>query len=413
MRTKRTPHLVLITGLALAACAPDPAPSPAPTASEDAPPPEPVAVEPVEDLGPGPEAYVAPPPPPPKKTCVPPDMGHTPARGFRAAGTTIVGGAVSSDGCKLVVWSNLGELLFFDVENAKTLARLRPGAQPVPAAFIDDERIVYCGDDEHLSTWDGRSPPKHIATLDPPRASYSCHGLWFDPTTKRVALLAYDPGLNPAYDYGSPWGYGTRAGRVTVYDLDGNIVGQRDKVGTIGASFGGAWFTSVDYNADLQIRRFYDWRDPASKPLDTWPEGAAFPLYGRGPDTFEIYAALVLHNFAPGGKAPEMPRQHGMSIAGAFSPDASVAVVSYRADREGTDGGVSFFDPTFTKELGHSPKISATTFAWTDDGKVVVAFDGVNARFLEAPTGKPLGVITAGLPPVDYSSGMPDYRLSF
>ncbi|MFO0619509.1 MAG: hypothetical protein U0414_43380 [Polyangiaceae bacterium] len=384
-------------------------PSPAPSVAEVAPSAEEVTVEPFEDLGPVPDAYVAPPPPPPKKTCVPPDMGHAPARGFRAAGTTIVGGAVSSDGCRLVVWSNLGELLFFDVEQAKTLARLRPGANAVPAGFIDDERIVYCGDDEHLSVWDGRSPPKHIATLDPPNLS-SCRALVVDRENGKVAVV----GKQDEWGYTYPnYGYGaTREGTVTVYDFEGHVVAKRPKVGAIAPTFAGGWYSAIDYNVDLQIRRFYDWRDPEAKPLETWPEGAAFPLYGKGPNTFEVYSALVLHNFAPGGRAPDMPRAHGMSIAGAFSPDASTAVVSYRPDREGTDGGVSFFDPTFTRELGHTATISATTFAWRDDGKVVVAFDGVNARFIEAPTGKPLGVITAGLPPIA-SYGFPDYRLSF
>lgn len=404
---ERTRHLALISGLALVACAPDQAPPPAPSAPVEAPPVEEVAVEPFEDLGPSPEAYVEPPPPPPKKTCVPPDMGHAPSKGFRAAGTTIVGGAVSSDGCRLVVWSNLGELLFFDVEQAKTLARLRPGANPVPAGFIDDERIVYCGDDEHLSVWDGRSPPKHIATLDPPSASYSCRALLVDKENGKVAVVSHANEWD--YSYYS-YGYGgAREGTVTVYDFEGHVVAKRPKVGAIAPSFAGGWYSAIDFNVDLQIRRFYDWRDPEAKPLETWPEGASFPNYGKGPDTFEVYSALVLHNFVPGGKAPEMPRKHGMSIAGAFAPDQSSVAVSYRPDREGSDGGVAFFDPTFTKELGHAPKISATAFAWTHDGKVVVAFDGLHARFLEAPTGKPLGVITAGLPPMDYY-GYPDDR---
>lgn len=411
----RPRYLALLPGLLLVACAtPADPPAPAASASSTQTPPEPEASAETnaEPTAPPTASIAVEPPPPPKKKCVPPDMGGPRQKGFRVAGTTIVGGAISEDACKLVVWSNLGELLFFDVEQSKLLARLRPGTQPVPAGFIDDQRIAYCGDDEHLSTWDGRSPPVHIATLEPKSPAFACRALMVDPKSKLIAVLAhsavptgYGDYTNYGYGYDYYSSFGAREGTVTVFDYEGHAVAKRPKVGVVAPAFAGGWYTAADYNAGLQSRRFYDMHDVSVAPVETWPEGAVFPLLGRGPETFETYSAIGLHSTTPGGKAPEIPRKHGMSMAGAFSPDQAFAVIAYRPDRAGADGGIAFFDPAFKGELGYTPKVSATGFALTPDGAIVVAFDGLNARFLEAPTGKVLGVITAGMPSPDYGYG--------
>lgn len=400
--------LASIVGLALTACVEREAPPPPPSndpvaASSSAAPP----LEPVVDLGPAPEpAMPEPAAPLPRKKCVPPDMGGPRQNGFLSPQVGILGGTVSSDGCYLALWNQLGELLYFDVEASKLLARVRPsGGRAIPAGFIDDKRVAFCGDNEQLHLWDGRSPPVDIAKLDPARPPYGCRELFVDQEAKRIAVLGYPGGANGSYQsYGGCGGwygdYAPRPGQLVVYDYAGNVVAKRPNVGVKEAAFAGEWFTAIDMNFDLQKRRFYSLRDLEAAPVETWPETASFPNLGRGPDTFEVYGALVLHNFRPGERPLEIPRKRGIPLLGAYAPDQRHVAIAYRADRVGAQTGVAIFDSTFTTEIAFVPGVTPSSFVWASGGETLVAFEGLHARYIEASTGKPLGVITAGVPPM-------------
>lgn len=365
--------------------------------------------EPFVEYGPSIElAMPEPPPAPPKKRCAPPDMGGPRRNGFRSPQVGILGGTVSSDGCYLALWNQLGELLYFDVEASKLLARVRPaGGRAIPAGFIDERRVAFCGDNEQLHLWDGRSPPVDIAKLDPARPPYGCRELFVDQEAKRIAVLGYPEGANGAYTYfgcgGGGWydAYAPRPGQLVVYDYQGNVVAKRANLGVNQAAFRGEWFTAIDLNVDLQRRRFYSLRDVEAEPVETWPETAAFPNLGRGPDTFESYGALVLHNFRPGEKPLEIPRKRGIPMTGAYAPEQKHVAIAYRADREGARTGVAIFDPSFTTEIAFVPDVTPSGFVWASDGDTLVAFEGLHARYIDASSGKPLGVITAGVPPTD------------
>lgn len=340
-------------------------------------------------------------PPVVARRCAPPKVRATRPPAFRMA-SPIIGGAVSNNGCRLAVWNASGELLLFDVEADKLLARIRPGPGAVPAVFVDDARIAFCGDDQHLRLWDGRTAPVAIAELFGSTPTSACRALLVDPETKRLAVVANEgptPRNRNDLVRKEPGNWGGLSATVSVYDLEGHLLGRRANVGAVLPAFAGGWFTSVHYPSRDPVRSFYDWSDDRAAPTLGWPTGAVFPGLGPGPIAFEREDVAALASFAPGAKPPALPKKRGVPYVGAFSP-RGVAALAYASSRS-AGAGISLFDAAFTKELAFVADVAGEGILWTHDGETLVVLERETVRFYDAD-GDALGVVAVGVPPLEF-----------
>lgn len=359
----------------------------------------PSAIDPGESTAPSATPAEALPSPP--KRCAPPQAKTARGPVFRMP-SPIAGGAMSNDGCRLAVWNASGELVLIDVEADALLARLRPGPNEAPAAFIDDRRIAFCGDDQNLQLWDGRRAPVPIAKLGGSTPGAACRALLVDPSAKRLAVVANDgPTPRGRIDLvrKEPGSWGGLSATVSIYDLDGHLLGQRSSVGAVEPAFVGGWFTSVHYAPLDPVRSFYDWTNDAVDPTRKWPAGVVFPRLGPGPFAFERDEVARLVSFDEAAKPPVLPTKRGTPYVGAIS-SRGVAALAYASSRAKA-AGISLFDPSFSTEIAFIPDAAAEHLVWTADGATFVALERESARFYGS-NGRALGTIEVGVPPLSF-----------
>ncbi|MFO0619508.1 MAG: hypothetical protein U0414_43375 [Polyangiaceae bacterium] len=328
--------------------------------------------------------------PPPKKRCYPPNDGGPRDDGFRTPQYPIYKATISDDGCNLAVTNAMGEMLYIDVATSKILARVRPifEERDIPTAFIDDARVAFCGDTDKLHFWDGRSQPVDVVKLPLPSPT-GCRAIYADRTGRRIALLVG----GDLY---------AEQRKLVVMDHDGKILAERDGVGVSYAAFSGEWFTWFH----LPKRQFLHWTDPNAKPVSAWPEGVAFEGLGRGP--------LGIHGRPPdpigledlsseAAKNPALPLDRGVPYNGTFDVGGKYSVVFYRADlptpaKPKAKTGLALFDAAFHEELGFTEIRWASDYVWTHEGETLAYTDSLDVKFIDVPSMKPRGAITAGKP---------------
>lgn len=388
MRPVVRPPLAVLIGALFVGCSspgaegPTGAPAtPPPSASPDE-----THAAPSARVAPSASAVVEAPPPP--RRCYPPNDGGPRDDGFRIAGWPIYKATLTDDGCNLAVANSMGEMLYVDVSTSKILARVRPigSERDIPTVFIDDTRVAFCGDTDFLHFWDGRSQPVDVVKLPMPPPT-GCRAIFADRRNQRIALLIGGDMFSEQR-------------KLVVMDYAGRILAEHAAVGDSYAAFSGEWFSWFQ----SPKRRFLHWSDPAAKPVSEWPTGVRFDGLGAGP--------IGIHGRPPdpigledlsseSAKNPQIPLDRGVPYNGTFSGDGKYAAIFYRADlpspqKPKAKTGLALFDPAFGAEVAFTPIAWASDYAWIHGGETLVYLYSMEVRFLDVPSLKAHGAISAG-----------------
>ncbi len=306
--------------------------------------------------------------------------------GFRTKGWPIASVDLSPDGCRLLVTNGFGEMIVIDVATWTTVGAIQLGIAErlIAARFVDARRFVFCGTDAALHLWDGAGEPTRVASLHPEMSPAGCRGLAVDRATGRIAIVSFADPVGPKPE-------------IHVLDLEGRELARRWVPGPYRPALSGEFFTSVDPLATgADARRFTTWAG-TDLPSKLWPAGARFPGLGTGPETLAIGPGDILRIEEPTRPSiRELPRQHGIPRTGSFSPDGTTLAVFHQKSGDRGPQGVALYAWPGLRELGVAPMLWAADYAWTDDGGIVVATDGLDVHFLDGKTGAELGVGSTG-----------------
>ena len=297
--------------------------------------------------------------------------------GFRAD-WPITGIDLSPDGCRIVVTNNIDELLLVDVPTWTVVASIHGGLanRALAAGFLDDQRIAYCGTDDALRVWDGKSEATKVASL--PGGADDCRAIVIDRALHHIALIGYRGGVPPY--------------RLRVFDADGKALATRKVPGPFAAALTGDWFSGTDDNAinatSKASRTFVAWKSDEA-PTTQPPAGVLFETLGSAKEVLGMGPRGILGLTDPStGARRELPRSHGIPRTGVFSRDASRLFVFFEADGAKNKNGIATYEMPAASERRFELESWASDYVVSHDGRWVLATDGMSVLFLDAKSGE-------------------------